>query len=199
MQRGDRPGEGDAESLELPDVNTCRLVSCVNALHFNPATAVCMQRAHWVARAACVVGADTAHTESFRLWRNNRIAPLIRLVRGPALSKTQVAETAAHPNLWGARGRCDVPGCGACERPIRTAIRLGGIHLREKQLSCHPHFAFAIMWNVRVRPLTRLTGHRTTFAPQLLVKGKSQTTQFCGTVGLSKQHTHTQTESWRVL
>ena len=93
MQRGDRPGEGDAESLELPDVNTCRLVSCVNALHFNPATAVCMQRAHWVARAACVVGADTAHTESFRLWRNNRIAPLIRLVRGPALSKTQVAET----------------------------------------------------------------------------------------------------------
>ena len=52
-----------------------------------------MQRAHWVARAACVVGADTAHTESFRLWRNNRIAPLIRLVRGPALSKTQVAET----------------------------------------------------------------------------------------------------------
>ena len=92
MQRGDRPGEGDAELLELPDVNTCRLVSCVLTQHFNPATAVCMQRAHWVARAACVVGADTAHTESFRLWRNNRIAPLIRLVRGPALSKTQVAE-----------------------------------------------------------------------------------------------------------
>ena len=94
MQRGDRPGEGDAELLELPDVNTCRLVSCVLTQHFNPATAVCMQRAHWVARAACVVGADTAHTESFRLWRNNRIAPLIRLVRGLTQKlKSEVAET----------------------------------------------------------------------------------------------------------
>ena len=144
MQRGDRPGEGDAELLELPDVNTCRLVqsglvSCVNTStqHFNPATAVCMQRAHWVARAACVVGADTAHTESFRLWRNNRIAPLIRLgVRGLFQRNSSRPKRPAHPNLWGARGRCDVPGCGACERPIRTAIRLGGIHLREKQLSC---------------------------------------------------------------
>ena len=35
MQRGDRPGEGDAELLELPDVNTCRLVSCVTVTqHF---------------------------------------------------------------------------------------------------------------------------------------------------------------------
>ena len=83
MQRGDRPGEGDAELLELPDVNTCRLVqsglvSCVNTStqHFNPATAVCMQRAHWVARAACVVGADTAHTESFRLCGETTELPL---------------------------------------------------------------------------------------------------------------------------
>ena len=112
MQRGDRPGEGDAELLELPDVNTCRLVqsglvSCVNTStqHFNPATAVCMQRAHWVARAACVVGADTAHTESFRLWRNNRIAPQPSHQTwsqgGPLSTKLKSAETPSSSKFVG--------------------------------------------------------------------------------------------------
>ena len=52
-----------------------------------------MQRAHWVARAACVVGADTAHTESFRLCGEIQPnCPSHGTCKGP-LSKTQVAET----------------------------------------------------------------------------------------------------------